>query len=76
MITTIFFAYTSNRRRIRRVSPRVRIFDAKRLIGRKFHDSPVQADMKHWPFKVLVTFQGWLEKFIGKPWENYGKMML
>ena len=26
---------------------------ASRLIGRKFHDSPVQADMKHWPFKAL-----------------------
>jgi L1 cell adhesion molecule like protein len=28
------------------------VFDAKRLIGRKFNDASVQADMKHFPFKV------------------------
>ncbi|XP_026379118.1 probable mediator of RNA polymerase II transcription subunit 37e [Papaver somniferum] len=29
------------------------VFDAKRLIGRKFSDSFVQSDMTLWPFKVI-----------------------
>jgi len=49
------------------------VFDAKRLIGRRFTDTVVQADMKHWPFKVLegaggkptiqVTFKGEVKQF-------------
>jgi len=35
------------------INPTNTIFDAKRLIGRKFAESTVQADMKHWPFTVI-----------------------
>ncbi|XP_063002966.1 heat shock-related 70 kDa protein 2 [Elgaria multicarinata webbii] len=54
------------------MNPNNTIFDAKRLIGRKFEDSTVQSDMKHWPFRVVseagkpkvqVEYKGELKTF-------------
>lgn len=54
-------------------NPKNTVFDAKRLIGRKFSDKQVQDDMKHWPFKVeqgpgdkpyiVVQYKGETKKF-------------
>jgi heat shock protein 1/8 len=33
-------------------NPKHTVFDAKRLIGRRFNDPTVASDSKHWPFKI------------------------
>lgn len=54
------------------MNPQNTVFDAKRLIGRRFDDEKIQADIKHWPFKVYndcgkpkleVEFKGEVKKF-------------
>lgn len=35
------------------MNPKNTVFDAKRLIGRKFDDQKIQEDLKLWPFKVI-----------------------
>jgi heat shock 70kDa protein 1/2/6/8 len=54
-------------------NPKNTVFDAKRLIGRRFNESTVQSDMSHWPFKVFdsagkpkieVEFKGETKQFL------------
>lgn len=37
------------------LNPENTLFDAKRLIGRKFNEPSVTSDMKHWPFRVVES---------------------
>ncbi|XP_058726612.1 heat shock cognate 70 kDa protein-like [Vicia villosa] len=60
-ITPSFVAFTENQRLIgdaaknqASANPQNTVFDAKRLIGRKFSDSIVQDDILLWPFKVIA----------------------
>ncbi|KAJ6127445.1 Heat shock 70 kDa protein [Penicillium sp. IBT 18751x] len=77
--TPSFVAFTDSERLIGdaaknqvAMNPHNTVFDAKRLIGRRFNDAEVQADMKHWPFKVVekatkpileVEFKGETKQF-------------
>ena len=54
------------------MNPHNTVFDAKRLIGRRYGDAEVQSDMKHWPFKIIekngkpvieVEFKGETKEF-------------
>ncbi|XP_069699880.1 heat shock 70 kDa protein cognate 2-like [Periplaneta americana] len=54
------------------MNPKNTVFDAKRLIGRRFDDPKIQDDMKHWPFtvvneggkpKIQVEYKGEMKKF-------------
>ena len=35
------------------MNPTNTVFDAKRLISRRYDDDSVQSDMKHWPFRII-----------------------
>ncbi|KAJ8915041.1 hypothetical protein NQ315_016016, partial [Exocentrus adspersus] len=54
------------------MNPSNTVFDAKRLIGRRYDDPKIQQDLKHWPFKVVsdggkpkiqVEFKGEAKRF-------------
>ncbi|XP_037905119.1 major heat shock 70 kDa protein Ab-like [Hermetia illucens] len=54
------------------MNPTNTVFDAKRLIGRRYDDPKIQEDVKHWPFtvkseggkpKICVEFKGEQKRF-------------
>ena len=78
--TPSYVAFTDNERLIGdaaknqvAINPMNTVFDAKRLIGRRFSDSSVQSDIKHFSYKVIdkdgdkpfaqVTYKGEVKNF-------------
>ena len=64
-VTPSYVAFTESERLVgdaaktqAALNPANTVYDAKRLIGRKFTDSSVQADKKLWPFKVVEGAEG------------------
>ena len=82
--TPSYVAFTDNERLVGDAAknqitrnPLNTVFDAKRLIGRKYNDREVQEDIKLWPFKVIkdsksdrpqivVTYQKQEKKFFAE----------
>ncbi|KAG0320470.1 ATPase with role in protein import into the ER [Podila horticola] len=78
-ITPSYVAFTEDERLVGdaaknqyAANPTNTIFDAKRLIGRRFDEKDVQSDIKHWPFTVIdketapfiqVDYQGEKKEF-------------
>ena len=68
------------------MNPHNTVFDAKRLIGRKFGDAEVQSDIKHFPFKVIncsekpyveVEYRGETKLFVGSgAFSNLSKSLI
>lgn len=77
--TPSYVAFTDNERLIGdaaknqvAMNPTNTVFDAKRLIGRRYDDQKIQEDMKHWPFKIIndngkpkiqILFKGDVKRF-------------
>ena len=78
-ITPSYVAYTNDERLVGDAAkqqaasnPTNTVFDVKRFIGRKFNEKEVQADLKHYPYKVVnkdgkpliqVEYQGETKKY-------------
>jgi hypothetical protein len=56
------------------INPTNTVFDAKRLIGRRFSDQATQSDLKHFPFKVFPKNGD--KPYIGVTYKNEEKEFL